>query len=157
MRSFRRKFLLILVCIPFHMQAGNGVSDTLKVYFRQNEKQWNQDYRYNGLRLEQFLDNYRRLREEPIFRSKARIHIYSGCSPEGRYKSNMRLLGMRVESLKSVLVEKYDIPDSLIVEDFRGINWEKRRRAAAGSAVWSAASSCCCSPSFSCWPVHWFC
>lgn len=125
MRSFRRKFLLILVCIPFHMQAGTGVSDTLKVYFRQNEKQWNQDYRYNGLRLEQFLYNYRRLREEPIFRSKARIHIYSGCSPEGRYKSNMRLLGMRVESLKSVLVEKYDIPDSLIVEDFRGINWER--------------------------------
>ena len=60
-----------------------------------------------------------------MFRQKAKIHIHAGCSPEGRFKANNALLQKRTESIKDVLKYGYDVPDSLIVIDYQGINWEK--------------------------------
>lgn len=107
------------------VHAQIAVDDTLNVYFRQNEKTFSPDLKENGNRMADFVEHFERLRQEPLFRQKAKIHIHAGCSPEGRFKANNALLQKRTESIKDVLKYGYDVPDSLIVIDYQGINWEK--------------------------------
>lgn len=52
----------------------------------------------------------------------------AGCSPEGWWSYNQRLSKKRAERIRNVLKEYIVLPDSVVVEDSRGINWEELRK-----------------------------
>ncbi|MEE1297995.1 MAG: hypothetical protein UHE62_04610, partial [Muribaculaceae bacterium] len=50
-------------------------SDTLEVYFRQGYSLWEPNFKNNGKRLEAFVERFRKLHEDTVFKSISKIHI----------------------------------------------------------------------------------
>lgn len=99
-------------------------SNTLEVYFRQGYSLWESGFKKNGERLEAFVERFKKLREDSILYNVSKIHIIAGCSPEGTWKFNQRLSKNRAKCIRGVLKQHITLPDSVIVEDSRGINWD---------------------------------
>ena len=99
-------------------------SDTLEVYFRQGYSLWEPNFKNNGKRLEAFVERFRKLHEDTVFKSISKIHIVSGASPEGTWRLNQRLSKNRANRIRSVLKRYISLPDTVIVEDSRGIDWQ---------------------------------
>lgn len=106
-------------------------SDTLEVYFRQGYSTWVPGYRGNGERLESFVERFRELHSDKVFNRISKIHIVAGCSPEGSWSLNQRLSQRRADRMRGVLKDYISLPDSVIVVDSRGINWQDLRRLVA--------------------------
>lgn len=128
----------LVVIILFTLLAGSictaqESSDTLQLYFRQGYSRWEPDYKENGACLDKFVNRFKQLRADSIKYSLSKIHIVSGTSPEGTWKFNQRLSKKRVDCIREVLNDNIVLPDSLIVEDSRGINWKGLRELVAGS------------------------
>lgn len=103
-------------------------SDTLEVYFRQGYSRWEPGLMDNEKRLQAFVERFRLLQSDETFSKISKIHIVSGCSPEGNWDFNQRLSKKRAASIKRVLEEYIYLPDSLIVVNSLGVNWEGLRR-----------------------------
>ena len=99
-------------------------SDTLEIYFRQGYSTWEPTFKNNGVRLKGFVNRFRKIHEDTVFKSISKIHIVSGASPEGTWKLNQRLSNNRALCIRKVLKEYIELPDSVIVEDSRGIDWQ---------------------------------
>lgn len=99
-------------------------SDTLEVYFRQGYSAWDPGYMGNGERMQAFVKRFDRLHhKDRVFNKISKIHIVSGCSPEGNWSLNQKLSKKRATRIREVLKSYISLPDSVIVEDSRGINW----------------------------------
>ena len=84
------------------------------------------DYRRNPSELAKIratIDSVRNDRDLHI----VRIHIKGYASPEGAYSANARLAEGRTEALKSYLIGRYGLPDTLFRVAFEPENWEGLR------------------------------
>lgn len=99
-------------------------SDTLEVYFRQGYATWDPNFKNNAVRLKGFVGRFQKIHEDTVFKSISKIYIVSGASPEGTWKLNQRLSKNRASCIREVLKKYITLPDSVIVEDARGIDWE---------------------------------
>ena len=101
-----------------------NVSDTLEVYFRQGYSTWDPSYMGNAQRMEAFVKRFSDLHNrDRVFNKISKIHIVSGCSPEGSWALNQKLSKNRATRIRGVLKSYISLPDSVIVEDSRGVNW----------------------------------
>lgn len=120
--------LRIVVIISFFcivsIVSSQEKSDTLEVYFRQGYSLWEPNFKNNGKRLEAFVERFKKLRKDTVLYNISKIHIIAGCSPEGRWELNQRLSKNRAKRIRTVLKNYISLPDSVIVEDSRGINWK---------------------------------
>ncbi|MBR5856685.1 MAG: DUF3575 domain-containing protein [Bacteroidales bacterium] len=99
-------------------------SDTLEVYFRQGYSTWEPNYMNNGERMQAFVKRFEDLHNKSrVFNKISKIHIVSGCSPEGYWQKNQILSKNRAVTIRRVLKNYITLPDSVVVEDSRGINW----------------------------------
>ena len=99
-------------------------SDTLEVYFRQGYATWDPNFKNNAVRLKGFVGRFQKIHEDTVFKSISKIYIVSGASPEGTWKLNQRLSKNRASCIREVLKKYITLPDDVIVEDARGIDWE---------------------------------
>ena len=127
--ALKKAILIFLAVMAFELlQAQPQHTDTLEVYFRQGYSTWEPQYKGNGERLEAFVERLQKLHSDKIFNRISKIHIVAGCSPEGSWVFNQRLSKNRARRMRDVLKSYIALPDSVIVEDSRGINWAELRR-----------------------------
>lgn len=124
----KKLFIAILAffvsATAFSQTQVENVSDTLEVYFRQGYSSWDPAYMGNGQRMEAFVKRFDELHnKDRVFNKISKIHIVSGCSPEGSWVLNQKLSKNRATRIRSVLKSYISLPDSVIVEDSRGVNW----------------------------------
>lgn len=78
----------------------------------------------NAQRMEAFVKRFSDLHNrDRVFNKISKIHIVSGCSPEGSWALNQKLSKNRATRIRGVLKSYISLPDSVIVEDSRGVNW----------------------------------
>lgn len=106
-------------------------ADTLKVYFHQGSSLWAPDYKNNEKNLEAFIGGFLEKQASKEFNRIPKIQIIAGCSPEGLWLYNQKLAKRRAHTIKKIINKKIVLPDSVIVEDVRGINWEGLRQMVA--------------------------
>lgn len=123
MNGFRFWVLIVFLCSVISVSSQEK-SDTLEVYFRQGYSLWEPGFKKNGERLEAFVERFKKLREDSILYNVSKIHIIAGCSPEGTWKFNQRLSKNRAKRIRGVLKNYITLPDSVIVEESRGVNWQ---------------------------------
>ena len=114
----------IFSCFTVNAQEKDIVSDTLEIYFHQGYSTWDPEYMENGRRLEEFVERFRNIHNDETFGKISKIKIIAGCSPEGTWKLNQRLSQNRVNRIRRVLESYIALPDSLVIADAVGINWE---------------------------------
>lgn len=78
----------------------------------------------NEERLKEFLERFRKLHSDKVFNKISKIHIISGCSPEGYWSFNQKLSLNRANSMRAVLKNYITLPDSVVVVNSLGINWQ---------------------------------
>ena len=125
--TLKRVILLFLVqffCAVVYAQQ----TDTLEVYFHQGQSLWVPEYKGNSERLQAFVERFRQLNSDKVYNKISKIHIVAGCSPEGYWEYNQRLSKNRAKRIRAVLKDYIILPDSLVVEHSRGINWEDLRK-----------------------------
>lgn len=123
MKGLRFLYVIVFLCSIISLRSQEK-SDTLEVYFRQGYSLWEPGFKKNGERLEAFVDRFKKLREDSILYNVSKIHIIAGCSPEGTWKFNQRLSKNRAKRIRGVLKNYITLPDSVIVEESRGVNWQ---------------------------------
>ncbi len=122
-------FLLLLTAsIASYADTRQYHPDTLEVYFYQGYSTWQPKFRDNGKNLQLFLERFKQKQANKQFNKIPTIHIVAGCSPEGLWSNNQRLARKRAATMKNILKDKIQLPDSIIVEDIRGINWAGLRK-----------------------------
>ena len=113
-------------CACMHANAQEQqMSDSLMVYFRQGNSQFDLNYRQNGERYEKFISRLQNMSASEA-RRVARVQIFSSASPEGSVRLNERLA---IERAKSVIEHMHDalsFQDSIvfvqpITEDWEGL------------------------------------
>ena len=78
----------------------------------------------NGERMQAFVKRFDELHHKSrVFNKISKIHIVSGASPEGNWANNQKLSKNRAARIRTVLKSYISLPDSVIVEDSRGVNW----------------------------------
>lgn len=121
----RRLFPIILILLlTFPLKAQEHSSDSLEIFFHQGKSVWAPQFKDNDKRLQDFVERFRKLRENQIMSKISKIHIISGASPEGSWALNQRLSTNRAKCVQNVLKQYIDLPDSVIVVDSRGVNWQ---------------------------------
>ena len=121
----------MLLCFNLGAQtakASEAQQDSLTVYFRQGLSLWDAEYKNNEQNLEAFVNRFKELTERDEFKKITKIHIVATCSPEGYYNFNKRLAHNRASSIRKVLTEYMEIPDSVVVERAIAINWDGLRK-----------------------------
>ena len=133
--SVKRVVICILCAIIFLLAGGTSYansqqyqSDTLEIYFRQGYSIWEPHYKQNGENLLQFIERFAQHRTNNVFNRISKINIVAGCSPEGSWRHNQTLSKKRAATMRKVLGNYISLPDSVVVEDARGINWSDLRR-----------------------------
>ncbi len=122
------------------MSAQEHVSDSLEIFFYQGKSYWAPNFKENDKRLKEFVERFRQLRENQIMSKISKIHIISGASPEGPWALNQRLSSNRAKCVQGVLKQYIDLPDSVVVVDSRGVNWQGLHSSLSGQG-------CCNFPS----------
>ena len=74
--------------------------------------------------MEEFVNRFRKFHKDSTFRQITKIQISAGCSPEGTWEYNQKLSQNRVKSIRQALSEQIEFPDSAVVENAIGINWD---------------------------------
>lgn len=126
----KRLLIILVLAIAVDMLAVaqkvevSRASDTLQVYFRQGYSTWEPNFKGNGERMEKFVERVKDIMGDTTLYQISKIHIIAGCSPEGTWKLNQRLSRKRADRIRGVLKGYVDLPDSVIVEESRGIDWE---------------------------------
>lgn len=122
--------LVVLSCVLSANAKNKGTviknekADTLEVYFRQGYSLWEPNFKNNAVRLRGFVDRFKEVIADTTLYKVSKIHIVSGASPEGTYRMNQRLSANRAKRIRGVLKQYIELPDSMIVEDSRGVNWK---------------------------------
>ena len=124
MKKWLLTFGLLISTLLAFAQRQENVSDSLEVYFHQGRHLWMPEYMDNRIRLEDFVERFRKLREDKVMSKISKIHIIAGCSPEGTWALNQRLSRNRAKRIREVLKNYIDLPDSVVVENAVGINWD---------------------------------
>lgn len=106
------------------MSSQEHASDSLEIFFHQGKSVWAPHFKDNDKRLQDFVERFRKLRENQIMSKISKIHIISGASPEGPWALNQRLSTNRAKCVQNVLKQYIDLPDSVVVVDSRGVNWQ---------------------------------
>lgn len=115
---------MLAVLAGLDLCAQQSTSDTLEVYFRQSSSAWEPQYLGNDRRMQEFVERFRTLHSDRVFNKISKIHIVAACSPEGYWEFNQRLSKNRAARIRGVLKNYISLPDSVIVENAIGINWE---------------------------------
>ena len=123
------KIIIIVVLLLTNLSIAEAKddkqnSDTLEVHFRQGASAWDPTYKENGRRMEEFVNRFRKFHKDSTFRKITKIQISAGCSPEGTWEYNQKLSQNRVKSIRQALSEQIEFPDSAVVENAIGINWD---------------------------------
>lgn len=120
-----KKFVLFLfwACSCGNVCSAVCGDDTLRcrIYFPVGGSTVDFSYRNNGSRLDSLLSGVHFRRERAPLRH---ITLYSGGSPEGNSMLNKRLSDRRLVSLRSVIQERFSIPDSLFATFSLGEDWD---------------------------------
>lgn len=131
-----KQFLLILLfsCSIFAASAQTkSKADTLEVYFHQGKHYWDPNFKDNAVRMEAFANRITSFLQDTTIHRIKHIHIVAGASPEGYLKFNKNLSANRAKTMRKVLKSYVSLPDSMIVEDSRGVNWEGLKELVAAS------------------------
>ena len=123
LKSYIVLAVLLVGTVPF-LHAQDNSSDSLEVFFRQGYSNWDPNLKNNEQRVKEFVERFEILRQDPIMERIASIQIISGASPEGPWALNQRLSINRAKCVRNVLAQYIDLPDSVVVVDSRGVNWQ---------------------------------
>ena len=126
--KFSLLLLLLLPCGVAYATINQCQSDTLSIYFRQGYAIWEPKYKENGENLLKFLEKIEQYRKDKQLSNISKIEIVAGCSPEGSWIHNQALSKKRAVTMRKVLGTYISLPDSVIVENASGINWEDLRK-----------------------------
>lgn len=119
--------------LPALVNAQERTTDSLEVFFRQGYTTWDPNLKNNGQRVREFVERFKKLRQDRVMDRIASIRIVSGASPEGSWALNQRLSQGRADRIRGVLRQYIDLPDSIIEIDSRGVNWLGLREMVAAS------------------------
>ena len=120
--------MMLAEVVTFANTVNQYHNDTLEIYFHQGSAVWVPHYRNNGSNLEAFVERFKDYHNHKVFTRITKINILAGCSPEGLWEYNQRLSQKRANTMRRVLGDYITLPDSLVVEHSRGINWEDLRK-----------------------------
>lgn len=132
LKSYIVLAVLFVGTVPF-LHAQDNSSDSLEVFFRQGYSNWDPNLKNNEQRVKEFVERFEILRQDPIMERIASIQIISGASPEGPWALNQRLSINRAKCVRNVLAQYIDLPDSVVVVDSRGVNWQGLEAMVAAS------------------------
>lgn len=103
------------------------VSDSVVVTFRVGRTTIVPSWRGNADSLQR-IDNWvEHFFGHPERYELCNIHISGSASPEGSIDLNNRLSRMRAQNLAAYIMERADVPDSLVTHQFNGRDWEGLR------------------------------
>ena len=130
-------FLLLFLGGVGHGQTLSRVlvtTDTLQVYFRQNETVLDASFRDNGRHLQAFTARFAALLREPGSKVRS-ILVVSGASPEGPFTLNQHLSDARSRAVIRYLLEHRLVDSSLVEVESRGADWQGLRDCVAASSL----------------------
>ncbi len=131
--AIAKSTLTTLMCIiSAHLAYAQSVEDKVEIYFRQDIHKIEADLGDNKERLEQLTTLLNKVTADSLA-NISKIEINSWTSPEPGVEYNQKLSKRRSEALKEYIMERWDIPDSLLIATGRGIAWDKLRTIVAAS------------------------
>lgn len=115
--------LLLLGCF-LHVSAQDKYgSESVVIYFQKEKAIFEEDYRENGIRLEEFFSKVHDYQNSSCL-VEIRIESIGTSSPEGDPLFNEIISHERQESLKKHVLGNVDIPDHLFTQNHISQDWE---------------------------------
>lgn len=124
--------LLIVSLLQFQVSSAQSRESRLEIYFRQNVHQIEADAGNNAKSLDQLSSLLDYIVTDTLS-SFSKIEINSWTSPEPGVAYNKVLSQRRSNSIKKYILERWDLPDSMLVAVGNGIAWDKLRYLVAES------------------------
>ena len=109
------------------------IRDSVTLYFRQGEGNYDPGYKGNGKRLEGLLERIALLQRDTF--TVVRVKHVGSASPEGSFARNEALNQQRVTAVTAYLHGRVIFPDSLVTVEYRGEGWEQLAAMARATAV----------------------
>lgn len=123
----------ILAVFTVFTAFGRNSSDSVKVYFRINHRQFDSSLGDNRALMDGFVD---KVREAVAANDIERLVVRAYASPDGYQATNVQLARYRCEAITNYIVDHTGISRSLVQAVPEGIAWaELRRLVAENTAV----------------------
>ena len=133
MRKIAHKILItivaLLTCVCAQAQHVYHVGDSLAVYFRQGDAEFDPAYNDNGARCREFVQKVDKLRQLAGGRV-AKVTIFSSASPEGDLAFNEKLAQNRAKNAINYLHNDLQFADSVVFIQIVTEDWEGLARKA---------------------------
>ncbi len=123
---------IVTLLLYTHFAYAQHIEDSIEIYFRQDVFNIEEDIKDNRSSLERLSTLFEKIKADSLA-DITRIEINSWTSPEPGEKYNQKLSIRRSEAIKAYILERWDIPDSLLVATGRGVAWDKLRDIVADS------------------------
>ena len=121
--------LAIMLTVLMAVQAfGNTPSDSVKVYFRVGQRQFDPALRNNRAEMDSFVNIVRKANEEDNIEH---LSVSGYASPDGTSNVNERLSALRCDAIANYVAEHTGVNRNLIRTIPVGIAWEELRRIVA--------------------------
>lgn len=129
MRQKIRKILASMLMVMMALQTfGSTPSDSVKVYFRVGQRQFDPSLRNNGAEMDSFVNIVRKANEEDNIRY---LSVSGYASPDGTSNFNERLSALRCDAIANYVTVHTGIDSTLIKTNPGGVAWEELRRMVA--------------------------
>ena len=119
----------LLTCLCAQAQQVYHVGDSLAVYFRQGDAEFDPAYNDNGARCREFVQKVDKLRQLAGGRV-AKVTIFSSASPEGDLAFNEKLAQNRAKNAINYLHNDLQFADSVVFIQIVTEDWEGLARNA---------------------------
>lgn len=124
--NMRQSLLILLFLLSGYLSAyAQHAADTtrVKIYFRQGYSTLEPSYRDNAANLQVLIERLRAVERDPSCRVR-NIRIVSSASPEGSDAMNKRLSARRAERVRSFIVQRASLDNSLFEVRSLGVDWQ---------------------------------
>lgn len=107
---------------------GETASDTVKVYFKIGESQYDGALDGNAKSMDEFIDKVRATYQSD---NLGEVVVRSNTSPDGSDPFNAQLSVERCNSIVKLIMDRADIPRDVIKAEPQGVDWGELRRLVA--------------------------
>lgn len=115
--------LLLLGCLPRIYAQDKRGSESVVIYFQKEKAIYDENYRDNGIRLEEFFEKVQGYQSASRL-VEIRIESIGTSSPEGDPLFNEIISDERQKSLRKHILSNTDIPDHLFTQNHISQDWE---------------------------------
>ncbi len=123
---------MMALALSVHIGFAQRIEDRVDIYFRQDVHDVEEDLRDNSKSLERLSTVFDRIVSDSLSDIN-KIEINSWTSPEPSVGYNKKLSERRSNSIRDYILERWDLPDTLLVANGNGIAWDKLRKLVAES------------------------